>query len=362
MKNRKKLMINRQMGLDIYRVVAVLSVFLFHSNMHMGCEYGIFTNFVSMGAIFMTAFFMLSGYVLFITYQRMDFTKIGNIKKFYLKRSISILPLYYIVSVLFILFLGTETVKQNLILAPIEILGLQSVFTSIFSVTHNGGTWFISCIILCYLLYPYMQEVVKQISVRSKILMIILSVFIMAWAPLIVYYFNTGEIYSNPFFRMLEFLIGVSLASLKEKMEASWKNRFLMSWKTVLIEFIILFLGVSWGVKKNYFVGNYMMYNWMVLPIFILLIISMSSIDNIKLVYIKQIDFLSERTYAFFLAQFFTWDITRLILYTIELDGNIARIVVTLLVNIILTIVLHDIIEQPIVRRIKKIINTKGEV
>ena len=32
-------------------------VFLFHSAMHLGCDYGVFQEFVQMGAIFMTGFF-----------------------------------------------------------------------------------------------------------------------------------------------------------------------------------------------------------------------------------------------------------------------------------------------------------------
>ena len=96
--------IDRQIGLDIYRIFLVLFVFLFHSNTHIGCDYGFLNEFVSMGAIFMTAFFMLSGYVLYLTYNKKALSQIGNIKNFYVKRAITIFPLYYFVSVLYILF------------------------------------------------------------------------------------------------------------------------------------------------------------------------------------------------------------------------------------------------------------------
>ena len=43
-------------GLDIYRVLAVLFIFLFHSQIHLKCYYGIFNDFIKMGAIYMTAF------------------------------------------------------------------------------------------------------------------------------------------------------------------------------------------------------------------------------------------------------------------------------------------------------------------
>lgn len=104
--------------------------------------------------------------------------KLANIKLFYKKRYITILPIYYLVGTLYIIFFwgGTESLLENVILMPIEILGLQSVFTSIFSVSHNGGTWFVSCILLCYLIYPFAQEIIKQISLKSKIKMLLLSV------------------------------------------------------------------------------------------------------------------------------------------------------------------------------------------
>ena len=163
-------------------------------NIHLGCKYGILTSFINMGAIFMTAFFVLSGYVIYYTYQKKDLGKLVNIKLFYKKRYITILPIYYLVGTLYIIFFwgGTESLQENVILMPIEILGLQSVFTSIFSVSHNGGTWFVSCILLCYLIYPFAQEIIKQISLKSKIKMLLLSVLVLLWSPFIVWKFQTG--------------------------------------------------------------------------------------------------------------------------------------------------------------------------
>ncbi len=54
----------RAAGLDLFRVVAAVMVLLFHCHIHHENSFGPLTGFVSMGAVFMTAFFMLSGYVL----------------------------------------------------------------------------------------------------------------------------------------------------------------------------------------------------------------------------------------------------------------------------------------------------------
>lgn len=59
-------------GLDVFRAVSVLMVCAFHTNIHLGATYGLITPFVSMGAIFMTAFFMLSGFSLFVNHAGED--------------------------------------------------------------------------------------------------------------------------------------------------------------------------------------------------------------------------------------------------------------------------------------------------
>ncbi|MGN0999480.1 MAG: hypothetical protein ACI4PO_08005, partial [Faecousia sp.] len=55
----------RLVGLDIFRIASALVVMLFHSWCHIGCTYGVLEPFISMGAVFMTGFFLLSGFSLF---------------------------------------------------------------------------------------------------------------------------------------------------------------------------------------------------------------------------------------------------------------------------------------------------------
>lgn len=60
-------------GLDLFRVISVLAIFLFHSHIHIGCSYGVLNTFINSGAIFMTAFFLLSGYVIYYTSAKYEF-------------------------------------------------------------------------------------------------------------------------------------------------------------------------------------------------------------------------------------------------------------------------------------------------
>ena len=137
---------SRRVGLDLFRIVSAFIILCFHSIIHFECNYGPFQNFLSMGAVVMTGFFMLSGFSMYYGYSVKDLGDWNNIKGFYKKRAVGILPSYYVIAIVYILFCGSESALQNLILIPTETLGLQSVFSTLFSVTHNGGTWFISCI------------------------------------------------------------------------------------------------------------------------------------------------------------------------------------------------------------------------
>lgn len=350
---------SRLIGLDLFRIIAVLFVFLFHSNGHFGCTYGFLTDFVKEGAIYMTAFFLLSGFSLYYTWNGRELHRIDNIKSFFVKRIACILPLYYAVYVLYLIFYpDKQTVIENILLAPIEILGIQSTFTSLFNYINNGGTWFISCLIICYLIYPYIQETVKQISTRTKIIIIAIAAFILIYSPFIQTYFKTGSIYADPFFRLLEFIIGVILCSMIGTVREGRYSHILSSWYFVILEFILLVLSVmmaqGMGIPKNI----YMQFNFVALPLFMLLLVSMSnlSIKNLKSngILERTILYLSKISYAFFLAQFFTWDLSSIIINYLGMDGNTIRILISFSVCLLISIALNGLVEKPVKQWILK--------
>ncbi len=83
----------------------------------------------------MTGFMMLSGFVLFISYSHKDFTKMSEVKTFYLKRVISILPLYYSIALIHVLYqicVGKISLMDVAILFPVELFSVQSTYFSLF--------------------------------------------------------------------------------------------------------------------------------------------------------------------------------------------------------------------------------------
>lgn len=156
---------------------------------------------------------------------------------------------------------GTETIFENLLLASIEALALQSIFVGLFNISHNSGTWFVSCLSICYLVFPFIQEMVKQMTVKSKTILLLISILVLLWSPIIQILFYTESIYSNPFFRLIEFIIGMFLCSLKHEIDSIKNMKSIQSWKSFLLEFIMLIFTITLiskiGVPKDY-----MLYNW----------------------------------------------------------------------------------------------------
>lgn len=305
----------------------------------------------------MSGFFMLSGFSLYYTYKDKDLTKNATISKFYLKRLIRIIPSYWFVMCIYIFILGEESFIQNLILFPAELIGIQSVFGSLFAISHNSGTWFISCSLLCYFIFPFVSECFKQLGIKMKVCVIIISSMILLYGPFVVYVFNLNSIYSNPFFRILEFIIGVSIASfLGDIRQSSFIKKVLGTKLAILIEFMVLIIAITIAVKLNFSVGNYMLYSWIALPLFVLMFIGLPCIDfsawNKKIII-----YLSQISYAFFLAQFFTWPIVKSIIQSLGHNSNGFRIIFSLIICTLLAIAMHEGIEKPCAKSLNKRLN-----
>ena len=69
-------------------------VYLFHTFVHMRYYYGALHSFIRMGAVFMTAFFMLSGFSLYISNRQNNLMQLDEMKQFYLKRFMGVMPVY----------------------------------------------------------------------------------------------------------------------------------------------------------------------------------------------------------------------------------------------------------------------------
>lgn len=221
---------------------------------------------------------------------------------------------------------------------------MQPVFNSLFSLIHNGGTWFISYILICYLIYPAIQEFVIRINNKTKILIMLMMVFVLLYAPIVVWYFDLSTIYSNPFFRLLEFFIGVFIASMKPSLdEMEFVKKYLYNWKYIMLISVLMFTWVTIAVNLDIAVGNYMLYSWSCLPCFITLIIALSGVSFEKMnnKCRKMLLGLSEITYCLFLAQIFSNKISKVIIHRYSISSNLMIIFIDWSVCILITVLLR---------------------
>ena len=306
-----------------------------------------------MGAIAMTGFFLLSGYTLNLTYKNMD--GVGDIKRFYVKRLISIVPLYFAWALLNVIISvvleGKPAVLEEMILFPIEALGIQSVFASLFSFSHNGGSWFISCILICYFIYPLIQILTKSLSGKTRINIIIILGGILLYSPFVERYFDLHSIYSNPFFRLLEFIIGVLVSQMNVQPQTN--NRIISILRKPL-SCVVTIICLVGGVSVAYYIGIphiYMLYSWIALPCFISLLISLGYIrfrSNRFVLYMSNISF------SIFLSQLvIVWFGVKYILELVGCESNTAKILLSATICFGIANFFHYCIEKPSAKYLK---------
>ena len=348
----------RAVGLDLMRISMAILIFMFHSRIHvLHCSYGIFNLFVEMGAIAMTGFFLLSGYVINLTYGRKDMSSTGEIRRFYLKRIISIIPLYFVwasfLVIANVIINGKSALVKELILFPIEFLGIQSTFSSLFPFSHNSGSWFISCLLICYFLFPLLQIITRNISNRYRIALIILMSAILLWGPIVQRYFSLQTIYPNPFFRTLEFSIGILVSQLNTSNMCELIS-FLRKRFVCILSLVILIVGIS-VAKMNSIPADFMLYNWVALPCFISLMISLGSYRFRYIQNSKIIKYLSAISFCIFLGQIrYVWYGVKYALDHVGCEANIVKILVSFTIVFIIANALHYIVELPSSKYLKQ--------
>lgn len=349
----------RVIGLDLLRISLALLIFMFHSSIHvLKCEYGLLTSFVRMGGVAMTGFFLLSGYTINLSSSKKDMADVKEIKQFYIKRLIAILPLYYTWALIFagtnIVVKGIPGAIEEMVLFPIETLGIQSVFATLFPFSHNGGSWFISCILICYFAFPLLQLLTKDLSNRGRMLLIIILGAVLLYSPLIQRGFHLQSIYSNPFFRVLEFTIGILVCQINTNPETESRLvRFMRKPIISVLTIIILIVGISVAYGMG-IPADFMLYSWIALPCFISLLISLGYLKFERLQGSKTIRYMSALSFSIFLSQIIAvWHVVRFAMKYMECDSNLVKICVSAAICFCIANFFHFCIEKPSARYLK---------
>lgn len=200
---------------NIIRAISAVSIFLYHAYYNMGCDYGCLNPIISQSSFFMTIFFMLSGFVLYYNYAKEDLANRESLSKYYVKRIVSIYPLYLLVWIVFyIIQWPGNTVSSDLFTLPYQLLLIQNI--SNYPYLMNSGTWFFSCMMICYLISPFLMQIFRMLdSKKNTIISIFIIGILISFMPLLAYLYGV-EIYGNAFGRIFEFSLGMILCKLAE--------------------------------------------------------------------------------------------------------------------------------------------------
>lgn len=350
---------SRVIGIDLLRAFSALMIFLSHSaRQYPPMTYSVFTTFFERSVFFMIVFFMLSGFSLYYAYGNRDFAKLDDLKKFYWKRFISIYPVYIACYVLWLIvyckYYGVS-LTDNLLMAPVELLLLQSTLDGSFGMLHNGGTWFISCFVICWFVFPFIASIIRQMTVKGKAILTIMTWFVLGLVPVLVIRYGFSSVYANPFYRLLEFLMGMLICDYfmkrkeKPKKHIGIKICFVMS---VFVVYITWLYNVYAGLITNIFM-NYI-YTHVLVALFGILVYLFACYEPksfFKKVWeCRIVQYFSNLSYTFFFTQLFTFNVLKMLQMKTNWfvsHGNIKSIVISFSMCLIGAVLLHELIEKP---------------
>ena len=263
------------------RFIAALYVFLFHIHIRWPITDYIFTNNVlNQGAIGMSLFFMLSGFVLAYRYANGN----NSYKDYLVNRFARIYPIYFIAAVITIPWFGVTFSNQSSIevflslgrgifLVTANIFLIQAWFPQFFNYWNNGGSWSISVEAFCYLLLPLILPYLVRFSIKQLTIVVVIC-FLLAILPgLSAALFKdmlTNVFYSMPIFRLPEFVIGICINIAVRR--GIGENKKIAIYQSFVLGVFILYVGF-FGPLFPIYIGH----NWIALPVIAFIIFSLSS-------------------------------------------------------------------------------------
>ena len=275
--------------LDFVRAIAAISIVITHFNaryLYLNPpmpEKAVITTTVSniyIGGWGVSLFFIISGEALMYVYGENC-----DVKKFYKKRFISIYPMFWMAYVVAFLYLfytnktipGEGTPKINMIFS---VLGFDGLLAENFAMFYVLGEWFLGAIILLYLIFPILRELVLKKPVITVIG--VLTIYF-----LIVFFydgnFNSAKII---FTRLPEIMFGMYFVK--------WGRK--VNWKFAVLSVMILILNSiikpEWSVNlQTTYVG---------IASFIVLVYLLYYLENVV---VKKIcNTISKYSYSIFLV------------------------------------------------------------
>lgn len=327
--------------LTAFRFITAFVVFLFHCKIHLDFSFGIklIDKFINNGAVFMTGFFIMSGYVMCYVYGSKDFSQKKEIINFYIKRFAKIYPTYLTGSIIYFIFIKPEnsySIQEWIRITLNDILLVQSFFPKMFELGINSGTWSISVEAFFYLLFPLIIVLFLKRPFTLLLLGLLMS---------LVININTicdtasGGYYANPIMRINEFVLGIAFYQLHSK--GKLENIYDI-FKSPLILFAIIFILTT--LKQSDLKYSYMGLHILIIPCFCLLLNSLEKNKSI-LWNNNIINYLGKVSYSFYIWQFIAIEFGKFLRNNI-LSNSWTVMLSVLILNIFLASLSYFLIEE----------------
>jgi len=318
-------------SLNSFRFITALGIFLFHvSTNFVSADDSFFLKKIFDGStIFMSGFFVLSGFILSHIYHDKDFTKNKNLNEFYFKRLARIYPVYIFITILYFLLFPRIDIEDKLLFILNDAFFMQSFFENILFIGINKTTWSVSVEAFLYLTFPFII-IIKN----NRLGLIIFATILAVFSSLNSIYYNNPYIYANPIFRLSDFIIGIICYSYKDLYLKLNYQKFI---HLATIALIILICFVSQE--------NRMSFQIFTIPLFGLWIINVFHSQSIF--YNNSItNYLGLISYSFYLWQTSALDLTKEIEKNYSHLNSCNLIAICFTINLVLSIASYHIIEE----------------
>lgn len=258
------------------RFIAAFYVFLFHMQIRWPItNIPVLKSVFEQGAIGMSVFFMLSGFLLGYRYVGSN----GTIRNYLINRFARIYPVYVVAAISTLPWMGIKFGTDSLwleigkfaFLIISNVFLVQAWFPQLFAYWNDSGSWSIAVEAFCYLVLPFVLPRMSKLTLKQLGVVAALCWLFAVMPGISIVLFGTPAFpifYAMPLFRLPEFLLGVC-ALLALRLGVSVRFGAVL---TVLLPLILfVYVGYYGGVMPMY-VGH----NWIVLPIICLMIVALS--------------------------------------------------------------------------------------
>jgi peptidoglycan/LPS O-acetylase OafA/YrhL len=356
---------NELLALTGLRFVAAFYVFIFHIHINWPLtKIEFLKNVLEQGAVGMSLFFILSGFILAHRYSG----EAIHLREYFTNRFARIYPIYLVAALVTLPWIGislggqsvydyVKFLAQGTILVVSNIFILQAWFPQFFGFWNNGGSWSISVEAFCYLIFPFVVPALLRLS-KKKLLLATFGFYVLAVLPgLVGTLFPGGSFavyYAMPIFRAPEFLAGTCVLLIARKFGC---NQF-THWHQFAAIASLLFYFSFFGPM----VSNYVGHNWIVVPFLLFLIFTLANGEGIfaRIMANPISVWLGKISYCFYSFQILVLKL--LIDYRDKLlddapilaEGKVVFLV-ALIAILILSAIGHYLIEEPARRKLRAI-------